>query len=71
MRFLAILFVVCLTTVACSPEADVTGSTNVCATNLYHQYNSKDLAQCIDVCSKCDHGTRASCSTSCTLKGAR
>jgi hypothetical protein len=23
------------------------------------------------VCIRCDHGTRATCSTSCTLKGAR
>lgn len=56
---------------ACSPEADVTGSTNQCAAKLYSQYSPKILNQCVDVCIRCDHGTTTTCSTSCTLKGAR
>ena len=56
---------------ACSPDGDATGSANSCATKLYPTYNLKALDQCVAVCQKCDHGTPATCNTSCTLKGAR
>jgi hypothetical protein len=69
MRSVAVLFVITL--VACSPAAEVTGSTNKCATDLYPSYNPKLLNQCVDVCIKCNHGNTTTCSTSCTLKGAR
>lgn len=73
MRFSILIAVIASTMVAasCSPDAEVTGSTSQCAANLYPSYNPKDLAQCADVCMKCGSGTRATCSTSCTLKGAR
>jgi hypothetical protein len=29
------------------------------------------MKQCIDVCIRCDRGVTATCSTSCTFKGAQ
>jgi hypothetical protein len=56
---------------ACSAEPDATEPANSCAGKLHPSYNAKVLDQCVDVCIKCDHGTTATCSMSCTLKGAR
>jgi hypothetical protein len=69
MRSVAVLFA--MTLAACSPEAEPTGSTSKCVTELYPSYNSKRLDQCVDVCIKCYRGNTTTCSTSCTLKGAR
>jgi hypothetical protein len=52
-------------------DHDATGSINSCAANSYARYDPKDQKQCVDVCRKCDGGTPISCSTSCTMKGAR
>jgi PBP1b-binding outer membrane lipoprotein LpoB len=71
MRRLAALASVALLLVSCSPEGDATGSTNKCAASLYPSYNSKNLEQCVAVCIKCDNGSTTTCSTSCTLQGAR
>ena len=72
MKRLAVLIATALVMISCSPEDEVTGSIhNKCANDLYPSYNSKALDQCMAVCIRCDHGTRATCSTSCTLKGAR
>ena len=54
MRSVAVLFVITLA--ARSPDAEVTGSTNKCATELYPSYNPKLLNQYVDVCIKCNHG---------------
>jgi hypothetical protein len=43
----------------------------MCAAEIYGSYNPKDIKQCVDVCTRCDHGTVTTCSTSCTLRGAR
>ena len=69
MRSVAVLLA--MTLAACSPETEVTGSANKCVTDLYPSYNSKLLDQCVDVCIKCKRGNTTTCSTSCTLKGAR
>jgi hypothetical protein len=72
MRRFAVLIVTALAMVSCSPEAEVVGSIhNKCATDLYASYNPKALDQCVAVCIKCDRGNTTTCSTSCTLKGAR
>jgi len=42
-----------------------------CATKLYSTYDPKNLEQCVAVCMACSNGVRTTCSTSCTLKGAR
>jgi PBP1b-binding outer membrane lipoprotein LpoB len=70
MRSVTVL-AACVLLVSCSPEPDTTGSTNACAAKLYSTYNPKDLNQCVDVCINCSRGTTTTCSTSCTLKGAR
>jgi hypothetical protein len=57
---------------ACKPESnDVTGSVDTCAQKLYTPYNPKDMKQCVAVCIACERGVTTTCSTSCTLKGAR
>jgi hypothetical protein len=71
MRRFAVLVSVTFAVASCSPDAEVTGSTNKCATDLYPSFNAKVLAQCVGACIKCDHGTTATCSMSCNLKGAR
>lgn len=71
MRRFAVLIAMALMVATCSPEGEVTGSTNKCATDLYPSYNPKLLNQCVDVCIKCNRGVMTTCSTSCTLKGAR
>jgi hypothetical protein len=52
---------------ACSPEPEITGSTDKCTANLYPNYNPKILSQCVDVCIKCARGGMTTCSTFCTL----
>ena len=70
MRFIFIALVL-LTTAACQQETEVTGSTsNKCVADLFPSYNPRNLNQCLSACSRCDHGTTATCSMSCKLKGA-
>ena len=71
MRRFAVLVVMSFVVASCSPDGEVTGSTSKCATDLYPSYNPKVLDQCVGACIKCDRGNTATCSTSCTLKGAR
>jgi hypothetical protein len=72
MRRFVVLIAAALMMISCSPEQDVTGSIhNKCATELYSRFNPKAMDQCMAVCLKCDRGTRVTCSTSCTLKGAQ
>jgi len=56
---------------SCGADEETTGSVNKCATALFPSYNPKRLDQCVAACITCDHGTTTTCSTSCTLKGAR
>lgn len=42
-----------------------------CAAKLYSPYDPKNLEQCMAVCIACSGGVKTTCSTSCTLKGAR
>jgi hypothetical protein len=56
---------------ACTPDNDVTGSIGTCARNLYSSFNPKDMKQCVGACIACEHGVTTTCTTSCTLKGAR
>jgi hypothetical protein len=71
MRHFAVLLSAALLAVSCTPEGDVTGASNQCASELYPAYNPKDRQQCVDVCIKCNNGSTATCSTSCWMKGAR
>jgi hypothetical protein len=67
----AVLIATASVVVSCSPDAEVAGSANKCATDIYPSYNPKVLDQCVAVCIKCNRGVTTTCSTSCTLKGAR
>jgi len=71
MRRLMALLVLALVVVSCKPEEETTGSINKCATELFAPYNPKVFDQCVRVCKTCGHGTTTTCTTSCTLKGAR
>lgn len=70
MRLLAVILCA-LMTAACNQEQDITGSTPICAMRNQSSYNPRDMNQCVSACRSCDGGTPVSCSTSCTLKGAR
>jgi hypothetical protein len=65
------LFAVALVIGSCSQEPDATGSIDDCARNLFPSYNPKVYDECVAVCKKCQRGITTTCTTSCTLKGAR
>jgi hypothetical protein len=72
MRSMALAVLVAVALAACNQQSDVTGSTGgVCPARNVSLFNARDLKQCVAACLDCDHGTRVTCSTSCTLKGAR
>jgi PBP1b-binding outer membrane lipoprotein LpoB len=71
MHRLVVVFALAVVVVSCKPEEETTGSVNKCATELFTSYNPKSLDQCVAACRTCDHGTTTTCTTSCTLKGAR
>jgi len=69
MRLIAVI-IVALMTAACDQEQDITGSTPICPLRNT-SYNPRDMNQCVSACKSCDRGTTVTCTTSCTLKGAR
>jgi hypothetical protein len=72
MRAIIVVILSAAALAACSPDNnDVTGSIETCARNLYSTYNPKNMKQCVGVCIACDKGVMTTCSTACTLKGAR
>jgi hypothetical protein len=73
MKIVIACLIILLAAASCSPssDGDVTGATGSCAAKLYRPYNPKDMKQCVDVCIRCDRGVTATCSTSCTFKGAQ
>ena len=56
---------------ACSKSDEVPPEIASCAAGLFAKYNPKDLEQCKAVCIACSKGVTTTCSTACTLKGAR
>jgi hypothetical protein len=71
MQRAAALLAIAFMMASCWPERETTGTVSACATELFHPYNAKAFDQCVEVCKKCDRGTTVTCTTSCTLKGAR
>jgi hypothetical protein len=72
MRAIFAIAVAAIALACCTPDTnDVTGSIGTCASKLYSPYNPKDMKQCVAVCIACERGVTTTCSTSCTLKGAR
>jgi hypothetical protein len=72
MRIAAVVLLASLgfTAASCS-DSDVTNSVDVCAARLYTPFDRKNMNQCVNVCMQCENGTKVTCSTSCTLKGAK
>lgn len=70
MRLLAVILFA-LVTAACNQEQDVTGSTPLCPMRNSSYYNPHDMDQCVAACKSCDRGNTVTCTTSCTLHGAR
>ena len=56
---------------SCSPEAEVNHAAAACAAKLHNPYNPQNMSQCVNVCLNCNRGTMTTCTTSCTLKGAK
>jgi hypothetical protein len=71
MKRFAVLVALAFVVAGCSPEAETTGTISSCAKDLFPAYNPKVMDQCVTACKKCDRGTTTTCTTSCTLKGAR
>jgi hypothetical protein len=71
MKSAAVLLLLVFAVPSCSRSDDVTGSIGGCAREIYPAYNPKALDQCVEVCKKCQRGVTVTCTTSCTLKGAR
>jgi hypothetical protein len=71
MRAIIVILLSAAALAACSPDNDVTGSISSCAKQLYSPYNPRNMKQCVGACIACDHGITTTCTTSCTLKGAR
>ena len=67
----AFLTVVVLTTVSCDQTDETTGSVGHCVAQNFPAYNPKSMDQCVAACKMCQHGVTTTCTTSCTLKGAR
>jgi hypothetical protein len=68
----AVLIAAAYVVASCSPgDTEAINKSNKCAADIYPSYNPKVLAQCMDVCIKCDRGVTTTCATSCNLKGAR
>jgi len=67
---ITVLMAVAFMATCCSPGEEAP-SQNKCAATLYPSYNPKIMDQCIGVCLRCDRGTQTTCSTSCTLRGAK
>jgi hypothetical protein len=70
MRAIITIVLSAVALAGCQPDNDVTGSIS-CANKLYSPYRPKDMNQCVAACLACDRGVVTTCSTSCTLKGAR
>ena len=72
MRAIIAIVLAAAALAACTPEKnDVTGAIDPCAKKLYSPYNPKLMKQCVAVCITCERGTTTTCTTACTLKGAR
>ena len=69
MRF-PIVCLIALTISGCRNE-ESDGPTIACANRLYSSFDRRNMQQCVEVCVKCNHGSMTTCSTSCTLNGAK
>jgi hypothetical protein len=69
---LAVLLGVLCGVAGCNNDtSDPAADSLKCARRLYADYNPKNMKQCVDVCISCERGSMTTCSTSCTMKGAK
>ena len=69
---LAVLLGVLCSVAGCNNDtSDPAAEGLKCARRLYADYNPKNMKQCVDVCISCERGSMTTCSTSCTMKGAK
>jgi hypothetical protein len=71
MRMLSLSMLATLLLTSCSNEPGYTDQQRVCIARLYKDYDTKQMSQCVNVCKSCMGGNTTTCTTSCTLKGAR
>jgi hypothetical protein len=55
----------------CNNDTSDPAKVQQCASKRYADYNPKNMKQCVDVCIACERGSVTTCSTSCTMKGAK
>ena len=70
MQFLVVLVPLAILA-ACSPNAEVTGSTSQCVAANYSSFDEKNFDQCVAACIKCENGVTTTCATACRLRGAK
>jgi hypothetical protein len=69
---LGVSFVMLCGLAGCGNDSSDADAVNLqCAKQRYANYNPKNMNQCVDVCITCGKGTMTTCSTSCTMRGAK
>lgn len=71
MRQLAAIVLLASLISACSQSEEVSPEFRACAAKLYASYNPKNIDQCTAACIACSKGVTTTCSTACTLRGAK
>ena len=71
MRRSLLVVIASLLLVACSKEPEAGNTTGAICLAKRPGYDPKNMKQCVDACIACENGTTVTCTTSCTLKGAR
>jgi hypothetical protein len=70
MRRTTLLVMLLMVLCACSQDSEPDPNI-VCKRQQFPSYNAKDMNQCVAACIICEKGVTTTCTTSCTLKGAR
>jgi hypothetical protein len=70
-QFAVILGLVCGVGGCNNDTSDAATDSQKCAHRLYANYSPMNMKQCVDVCITCERGSMTTCSTSCTMKGAK
>jgi len=71
MRTLSLCLLAATFLTGCSNEPEYSDQQRACIARLYIDYDAKQMSQCVNVCKSCMGGSTTTCTTSCTLKGAR
>jgi hypothetical protein len=71
MRTLSLCLLAATFLIGCSKEPEFTGQQRACIAKQPKDYDAKQMSQCVNVCKSCMGGNTTTCTTSCTLKGAR